>query len=169
MHRMEMAAPVLQTWPANWFRPHACAQQHDARPPCCGEERQQQHGPWQCEDKGIMYRVLLAGQSVFDNITGQSDLMLCHSLSLPSEADISAPPSSAGASTRTGCCLFQGLALAISPPAGHRQPCRARRHALQACVLCHGRLEAGWGQQSAGGWSCAFCRSATHSRSAQVM
>ena len=64
-----------------------------------------QHGPWQCEEKGCMYRVLWAGQSVFTNVSGESVLMLHHSLPLPSEADISAPPSSAGASTRTGCCL----------------------------------------------------------------
>ena len=64
---------------------------------------------------------------------------------------------------------FRELALASMPPAGHRQPCRAGRHALQAGAQCHGRLEAGWGQQGADGWSCAFCRSATLSRGAQVM
>ena len=72
-----------------------------------------QHGPGQCEEKGCMYRVLLAGQSVFYNMSGQSVLMLHHSLSLPSEADISAPPSSAGVSTRTGCCLASRCCLQV--------------------------------------------------------
>ncbi len=37
-----------------WFRHKACAQQHDARPPCCGEEHLQQHGPRAVGGEGLL-------------------------------------------------------------------------------------------------------------------